>query len=130
MSQRPTNKQATPVKKTQATQNRTSKTQGKPQTVQSKPGTAQNKSRQTAKPAAKYDDNRVYLLHSDNLHYDKYRNPDAQILDGNVAFRHQGATLYCDSAHFYEKSNSFEAFNNVKMYQGDTLSLFSDYAFY
>ncbi len=130
MSQRPTNKQATPVRKTQATQNRTSKTQGKSQTVQSKPGTTQNKSKKTAKSATKYEDNRVYLLHSDNLHYDKYRNPDAQILDGNVAFRHQGATLYCDSAHFYEKSNSFEAFNNVKMYQGDTLSLFSDYAFY
>lgn len=47
-----------------------------------------------------------------------------------MAFRHQGATLYCDSAHFYEMSNSFEAFGHVKMYQGDTLSLFSDYAFY
>ena len=64
------------------------------------------------------------------LHYDRYKNPDAQILNGHVAFRHQGATLYCDSAHFYEMSNSFEAFGHVKMYQGDTLSLFSDYAFY
>ena len=76
------------------------------------------------------DDNRVYLIHADVLHYDRYKNPDAQILNGHVAFRHQGATLYCDSAHFYEMSNSFEAFGHVKMYQGDTLSLFSDYAFY
>ena len=76
------------------------------------------------------DPERVYLLHADVLHFDRYRNPDAQILNGDVAFRHQGATLYCDSAHFYESSNSFEAFGNVKMYQGDTVSLFSDYAFY
>ena len=76
------------------------------------------------------DDNRVYLLHADVLRYDRFKNPDAQILNGNVAFLHQGATLYCDSAHFYEASNSFEAFGHVKMYQGDTLSLFSDYAYY
>lgn len=119
MSQRPISSQKPPVKKTQAVQKKTQAQQKKTGTTQKKAGTA-----------TKYDDNRVYLLHSDNLHYDRFRNPDAQILDGNVAFRHQGATLYCDSAHFYEKSNSFEAFNNVKMYQGDTLSMFSDYAFY
>ena len=72
----------------------------------------------------------MYLVHSDNLHYDQYRNGDAQVLHGNVHFRHQGADLYCDSAHFYETSNSFEAFGHVKMVQGDTLRLTSDYAYY
>lgn len=76
------------------------------------------------------EDDRVYLIHADMLRYDMMRNPDAQILNGSVAFRHKGATMYCDSAHFYEASNSFEAFGHVRMYQGDTLSLFSDYAFY
>lgn len=75
-------------------------------------------------------DDRVYLVHADELSYDKHKNPDAQILDGNVAFTHQGAKLFCDSAHFYEATNSFEAFGNVQMYQGDTLSLLSDYAYY
>jgi len=70
------------------------------------------------------------LIHADVLHYDQYRNRDAQILNGHVAFSHQGAKLYCDSAYFYEASNSFEAFGHVKMLQGDTLSLTSDYAFY
>lgn len=83
-----------------------------------------------ARTKAKTEDNRVYLVHADVLHYDQYRNPDAQILNGKVAFRHNGARLYCDSAYFYEASNSFEAFGHVKMYQGDTLSLFSDYAYY
>jgi len=82
------------------------------------------------KPKKETKDSRVYLTHADVLHYDRYTNPDAQILNGNVAFSHEGATLYCDSAYFYEASNSFEAFGNVRMYQGDTLSLFSDYAFY
>lgn len=74
---------------------------------------------------------RVYLVHADVLHYDQYgRNPNAQILNGNVAFRHKGARLTCDSAYFYQESNSFKAFGHVKMLQGDTLSLLSDYAFY
>ena len=78
----------------------------------------------------KAQDNRVYLVHSDNLHYDQFRNNDATILHGNVHFRHVGANLYCDSAHFYEQSNSFEAFGHVRMTQGDTLRLTSDYAYY
>lgn len=79
---------------------------------------------------AKTTDTRVYLVHADNLHYDQYKNPEAQILNGNVNFSHQGAQLYCDSAYFYEASNSFEAFGHVKMVQGDTLRLNSDYAYY
>ena len=75
-------------------------------------------------------DKRIYLVHADNLHYDQYRNGDAQILHGGVHFRHMGANLYCDSAHFYEQTNSFEAWGHVKMVQGDTLRLTSDYAYY
>lgn len=86
--------------------------------------------KRTPKKKAQVEDKRVYLVHSDNLHYDQYQNGDAQVLHGNVHFRHVGANLYCDSAHFYEASNSFEAFGHVKMLQGDTLKLFSDYAYY
>jgi lipopolysaccharide assembly outer membrane protein LptD (OstA) len=75
-------------------------------------------------------DTRIYLVHADVLHFDDRINPDATILNGKVHFTHQGARLYCDSAYFYEASNSFEAFGHVKMYQGDTLSLVSDYAYY
>ena len=83
-----------------------------------------------ARRAVRAKDNRVYLVHADVLHFDQYKNPDATILNGKVHFTHVGARLYCDSAYFYEASNSFEAFGHVKMYQGDTLSLFSDYAYY
>ena len=74
---------------------------------------------------------KVYLLHSDVLKKSKNNpNPDAQILVGNVTFRHDSIYMYCDSACFYEKTNSLEAFDNVKMVQGDTLFLYGDYLFY
>ena len=72
---------------------------------------------------------KVFLLHSDVLKKNK-KNPDAQILVGDVAFRHDSIYMYCDSACFYEKTNSLEAFDNVKMVQGDTLFLYGDYLFY
>ena len=89
-----------------------------------------SKGRQRARTERRQDAQRVYLVHADVLHYDQMKMPDAQILNGKVHFTHNGARLYCDSAYFFEASNSFEAFGHVKMYQGDTLSLFSDYAFY
>ena len=74
---------------------------------------------------------KVYLLHSDVLKKSPLNPyPDAQILIGNVAFRHDSVYMYCDSACFYEKTNSLEAFDNVKMVQGDTLFLYGDYLFY
>lgn len=74
---------------------------------------------------------RVELLHADELRYDMYGpNPDAQIVKGNVSFRHQGARLTCDSAYFYEADNSMKAFGHVRFKQGDTLSLTADRADY
>ena len=76
-------------------------------------------------------DERVYLKHADMLRFNQYgEHAGAQVLNGNVTFLHKGALLTCDSAYFYQESNSFKAFGHVKMRQGDTLSLNSDYAFY
>ncbi len=73
---------------------------------------------------------KVYLLHSDILRFNKEQNPDAQILVGNVRFRHDSAYMDCDSAYFYEARNSFEAFGNIKMQQGDTLFIYGDRLYY
>ena len=55
-------------------------------------------------------DERVYLVHSDELTYDMYGAvPDAQILRGKVHFTHAGAELWCDSAYFFQEANSVEA---------------------
>lgn len=63
----------------------------------------------------------VMLEHADQLNYDKEETGDAQVLTGNVRFRHLGAKMTCDKALFYPEDNSFDAFGNVHMEQGDTL---------
>jgi len=45
-------------------------------------------------------------------------------------FRHDNATLTCDSAVFYQDKNIFEAFNNVHINQGDTINIYSDHLIY
>ncbi len=91
----------------------------------------QSKQTRPRKRAPAKTDQKVYLVHADELFYDLYGSrPDAQIVKGRVHFLHQGAHMTCDSAYFYEASNSFRAFGHVRMKQGDTLSLTSDYAYY
>ena len=72
---------------------------------------------------------KVYLLHSNLLKKSK-NLPDVQVLVGDVVFRHDSVYMYCDSAYFYEKKNMLEAFSEVRMEQGDTLSLYGDYLSY
>ncbi len=72
----------------------------------------------------------IYLEHSDLLMFDKDRLEDIQVLQGNVCFRHDDAFMYCDSAYFYEKENSLDAFSNVRIVQGDTLFIYGDVLYY
>ena len=72
----------------------------------------------------------VYLERAENLNYDEERIAGAQILKGNVVFRHEEALMYCDSAYFYENTNSLDAFGHVRFVQGDTLFGFGDLLYY
>ena len=72
----------------------------------------------------------VYLEHSETLSFDQYRIADAQILRGNVIFRHEEMLMYCDSAYFYEGTNSLDAFGHIRFVQGDTLHGYGDKLFY
>ncbi|MDR0994991.1 MAG: hypothetical protein LBL81_01725 [Tannerella sp.] len=72
----------------------------------------------------------VFLEHADSLNFDKRFNPDVQVLKGHVAFRHDSTFMYCDSAYFFQNSNSLEAFDHVRMEQGDTLFIFSHWLHY
>ena len=86
-------------------------------------------SAQKRRKATRIVDDKVYLIHADVLKYDMYGpNPEAQIAKGKVKFSHKGATLSCDSAYFFQASNSVRAFG--RFLQGDTLSLFCDNAWY
>ena len=76
-------------------------------------------------------DKKVYLVHADELRYDQYGPvPDAQIVKGRVHFTHKGSSLWCDSAYFYQQSNSVKAFGHVRYVQGKEVSLKADRAAY
>lgn len=72
----------------------------------------------------------VYLEQCETLSFDEERHPNAQLLKGNVRFRHEDALMFCDSAYFYEKDNSLDAFGHVRFVQGDTLSGYGDVLYY
>ena len=76
------------------------------------------------------DTDYVYLLNADIIRFEEWINPDAQRLMGNVVFRHDSMYMYCDSALFYQERNSFDAYHNVRVEQGDTLFLYGDSLFY
>lgn len=64
---------------------------------------------------------------------DQAKYPDATIftsVENQVYFVHEGIEVWCDQAIFYQKDDFFRAFGNVKMVQGDTITLTSKYAEY
>ncbi len=73
---------------------------------------------------------KIFLEHANSLSFDRERNEEVQVLIGDVRFRHDSSYMFCDSAYFYELSNSLEAFSNVRMEQGDTLFVYGNYLFY
>ena len=76
--------------------------------------------------ANRHQPGKVFLEHADMLELDEMRSRDYQILRGSVVFRKDNMFMYCDSAYFYEASNSLDAFGNVRMEQGDTLFVYGD----
>jgi len=72
---------------------------------------------------------RIYIEHADSIELGQDNN-SPNILRGNVQFRHDSAYMSCDSAYSYNLSNSFEAFDNVRIDQGDTLHISGDYLNY
>lgn len=73
---------------------------------------------------------RVFLEAANELEFNELITPDFQILRGDVRFRKDSMYMFCDSAYFYEKTNSLDAFGNVRMEQGDTLFIYSDELYY
>jgi lipopolysaccharide export system protein LptA len=66
---------------------------------------------------------RVKLKDADVLRSGKKGDVRFQRLIGNVVFIQNETTIYCDSAHFYRKENSVEAFGNVRILEGDSITI-------
>jgi len=66
---------------------------------------------------------KVNLIKSTSMQVDNKKNIS---YIKNPTFKHDNATLSCDSAVFYIDLNYFEAFKNVHINQADTVNIFSD----
>ena len=97
----------------------------------STPGTAGLLSSLQKAPADTTGKERIIIEHVDLWRFDKEVNPGAQILTGNVVFKHDNALMYCDSALLYRETNRFEAFGNVHIHQAqDTVDIYCNYLDY
>lgn len=68
---------------------------------------------------------KVHIENYDLMTYSKSMG-DMQRLIGNVKIRHDSAYFFCDSAYFFEKTNSFDAYQNVHIIVNDSVEIFSD----
>jgi len=66
---------------------------------------------------------KIEIVDANSLEYNQNIGRGAKRLIGNVVFKHEGAMMYCDSAYFYSESNTVDAYDNVKIEQGDSLML-------
>lgn len=68
--------------------------------------------------------NRVFLDRADVLY--KSERDSFMVVAGQVVFTKGPMVMRCDSAHYFPSVESFEAFGNVSMQQGDTLFVYAD----
>ena len=73
---------------------------------------------------------KIIIEYSDFADVNQTEIPDAFLLTGNVRIKHDGATMTCNKAYYFQKENYIKAFGDVRMVQGDTLFMDSKYAEY
>ncbi|MGB5554254.1 MAG: OstA-like protein [Flavobacteriaceae bacterium] len=75
----------------------------------------------------------INIVYGGNLTKDETRFPGAFILSKDskqVQFEHEGADLWCDYAIHYQKENRLRAIGNVRVQQGDSVTMTSGKANY
>ncbi|TXC81442.1 OstA-like protein [Luteibaculum oceani] len=65
----------------------------------------------------------IQIIYAKKAKYGKGKDSAAQKLIGEVKLKHNEVILTCDSAYFYQRTNSIKAFSNVRLNQADTLFL-------
>jgi lipopolysaccharide export system protein LptA len=72
----------------------------------------------------------IFIEYAEFSDVDEDLYPDAILLTGNVRVSHDGAVLFCNKAYIFKKENYIKAFGDVRMIQGDTITMTSTYAEY
>ncbi|HOI88664.1 MAG TPA: OstA-like protein [Lentimicrobium sp.] len=73
---------------------------------------------------------KIRLVQADIMAYNKALGEGVQRILGNAVFEHEGAYLYCDSAHLNNATNSIKAYSRVHIKASDTLNLYGDSIYY
>ncbi len=69
---------------------------------------------------------KIRILNADKQEGKKINGLDVFWLTGNVKYEHEGAIMHCDSSIYYRSQNKFNAYGNVKITQGDSLTMMGD----
>ena len=73
---------------------------------------------------------RIELISANELEGSVINGRNVRVLKGNVALKQGGAIIYCQTAYHYYEQNEMEAFDNVRITQGDSFSVTGDKLFY
>lgn len=73
---------------------------------------------------------RIELIRANELEGSVINGRNVRILKGDVALRQGTTIVYCDIAYQYFEQNEVEAFDHVRIVQGDSLSISGDKLFY
>ncbi|MEO8148034.1 MAG: OstA-like protein [Bacteroidia bacterium] len=72
----------------------------------------------------------ITIENANTLEGERINGVDVKKLIGNVILGHEGALMYCDSAFFYNTTNSADCFGNVRIVKGDSLRMNGDFLKY
>lgn len=70
-----------------------------------------------------YGQKKVKLQKADFAKGGRLNGERYERLLGNVVFTQNNTTIYCDSAHFFKKQNSLDAFGRVRITEGDSVTI-------
>jgi len=69
---------------------------------------------------------KIEILNANVLEYEELGGLKLKRLIGDVRLKHDEALMFCDSAYIYSNTNTMDAYNNVRIEQGDSLKMFGD----
>lgn len=73
---------------------------------------------------------KINLIHSDFIDRNETEVPGAIVYAGNIQVEHNGANIFCNKAYYFHEEEYIKAFGNVRITQGDTINMTSQYAEY
>lgn len=72
----------------------------------------------------------IRIINSDFIDMNQTEIPGAILFTGNVQVEHDGVIINCSKAYHFKDENYVKAFGNVRLSQGDSITMTSKYAEY